>query len=128
MGVFFAAAAVIAAAIHVAVEPTVAPSLAQWAMIVALGTLPMGVALYFWDVGVKRGDLQALSAFSYFEPFIAALLVAALGQGTLGWNVALGGALIVGGAVLASRGLWRATPVLGESGGGLGVPPPARER
>ncbi len=116
MGVFFAAAAVIAAILHLALEPTVMPAPGQWLAIVALGTLPMGLALYFWDYGVKRGDLQALGAFSYFEPFIAALLVWALGQGTLGWNVALGGALIVGGAVLASRGLWQPDNALDARG------------
>jgi drug/metabolite transporter (DMT)-like permease len=118
MGVFFAAAGMIAGILHFALEPTVMPSPGQWAAIVALGTLPMGLALYFWDYGVKRGDLQALSAFSYFEPFIGALLVAALGQGMLGWNVAVGGALIVGGAILASRGLWMSQTVLVTGGPG----------
>ena len=108
IGVFFAAAGLISAALHLALEPTIVPTLEQWVAVAALGTLPMGLALYFWDFGVKRGDLQALSAFSYFEPFIGAVLVALLGQGTLGWNVAGGGALIVGGAVLASRGMWMA--------------------
>jgi hypothetical protein len=78
----------------------------------------MGLAIYLWDFGVKRGDIQALSAFSYFEPFIAALLVAALGQGTLGWNVAIGGVLIVAGAVIASKGIW--------GGGGATLDPVAR--
>jgi drug/metabolite transporter (DMT)-like permease len=106
MGVFFAASAVVTAAAHFALEPTLMPDPGQWAAVLALGTLPMGLALYLWDFGVKRGDIQALSAFSYFEPFIAALLVAALGQGSVGWNVAVGGVLIVGGAVMASRGIW----------------------
>jgi drug/metabolite transporter (DMT)-like permease len=107
MGVFFAATALIAGMAHFVLEPSVAPTGEQWVTVLALGMLPMGLALYLWDFGVKRGDLQALSAFSYFEPFAAALLVAALGQGAVGWNVAFGGILIVGGAVLASRSLWR---------------------
>jgi drug/metabolite transporter (DMT)-like permease len=64
------------------------------------------LALYLWDYGIKRGDLQALGAASYVEPFLGAALVAMLGQGELGWTLFWAGVLIVGGAVLASRGVW----------------------
>ena len=41
-------------------ETWTAPSSAEWAAIAALGAFPMGLALFFWDFGVKRGDIQAL--------------------------------------------------------------------
>jgi hypothetical protein len=66
----------------------------------------MGLAILFWDFGVKKGDIQALGAFSYVEPFVGGLLVALFTSATLGWNLLWSGCLVVGGAVLASRGLW----------------------
>jgi drug/metabolite transporter (DMT)-like permease len=109
MSIFLAVSAIVTALAHFLVEPSLAPTAQQGIAIAALGALPMGLALYLWDFGVKRGDLHALSAFSYFEPFIGALLVAALGQGVLGWNALIGGALITGGAILASRNIWAET-------------------
>jgi drug/metabolite transporter (DMT)-like permease len=106
MGAFYAAAAVVAGAAHFAFERWVTPGPAEWAAIFALGVFPMGLALYAWDHGMKRGDLQALGAFSYVEPFIAAAFVVAAGRGELHWSLASAGALVVGGAALASRSSW----------------------
>ena len=69
MGVFFAASAIVAGAAHFGLENWSPPSMADWAAIAALGAFPMGLALFFWDFGVKRGDIQALGAFSYVEPY-----------------------------------------------------------
>lgn len=106
MGMFFAAAAVIAGIGHLSIETFVMPSLGEWAAIVALGAFPMGLALYFWDHGVKRGDIQALGGISYFEPFLGALFVVALGQGDFHLSLLWAGVLVTGGAALASRSVW----------------------
>jgi hypothetical protein len=64
-----------------------------------------------WDYGVKHGDIQALGAFSYTEPFIGAIL-AALATGTaLSLDLLWPGFLIVGGAAIASSSLWRSQEV-----------------
>ena len=66
----------------------------------------MGLAIYFWDFGIKQGDIQALGAFAYVEPFIGAVLVALFAHGYLNLSLFLPGVLVVGGAVLASASLW----------------------
>ena len=66
----------------------------------------MGLAIYFWDYGIKHGDIQALGAFSYVEPFIGAVLVALFAGEVLGWNLLWSGILVFGGAALASVSLW----------------------
>jgi hypothetical protein len=76
LGMFYAASAAVSFVAHLALEDWVQPNGAEWLAMAALGCLPMGLAIYFWDHGLKRGDIQALGAFSYVEPFIGAVLVA----------------------------------------------------
>jgi drug/metabolite transporter (DMT)-like permease len=106
MGAFYAVAAALAGLGHLAFEDWVVPSPTEWAAVAALGLVPMGFAIYLWDHGAKRGDLQALGALSYAEPFLGTLLVILLGQGEAGWPVLWAGILIVGGAALAARSIW----------------------
>ena len=110
LGVFYAACAVVLTCAHLAVEAWVAPSVVEWAAMAALGILPMGLAIYFWDYGIKHGDIQALGAFSYVEPFIGAVLVSLFAGGVLGWNLLWSGILVIGGASLASVSLWNTGP------------------
>ena len=106
LGVFYAASALVCLGAHALLETWVAPSLAEWAAIAGLGVFPMGLAIYFWDHGIKRGDIQALGAFAYVEPFIGAVLVAFFTQGMLDLSLLFPGVLVVGGAILASATLW----------------------
>lgn len=107
LGVFYAACAAILGCAHVAVESWVAPNATEWMAMAGLGIIPMGLAICFWDYGVKHGDIQALGAFSYVEPFIGAVLVALFTSGTLGSNLFWSGTLVLGGAALASVSLWQ---------------------
>ncbi|HMR61804.1 MAG TPA: DMT family transporter [Amaricoccus sp.] len=106
LGVFYAASAAICLAAHGVLESWVTPTPSEWAAIAGLGILPMGLAIYFWDFGIKRGDIQALGAFAYVEPFIGAMLVALFAQGYLDLSLLLPGTLVIGGAALASASLW----------------------
>ena len=106
MGAFYGASAIIAAIGHLFFEGWVQPQWSEWFAIAALGIFPMGLAIYLWDYGMKRGDIQALGAFSYVEPFIGAILVAAFTSATLEWNMVWSGSLVVTGAILASKSLW----------------------
>jgi drug/metabolite transporter (DMT)-like permease len=115
LGAFYIASALVCFALHYRLEQWVQPTQTEWAAIAALGLLPMGLALYLWDFGVKHGDIQALGAFSYVEPFIGALLVAGFARGVLAPELLWSGALVVGGAALASRSLWRPTSSAQES-------------
>ncbi|EPE94191.1 DMT family transporter [Rhizobium grahamii] len=106
LGWFYAASAAVSFSAHLAFESWVRPNVAEWSAMAALGVLPMGLAIYMWDHGMKRGDIQALGAFSYVEPFIGAVLVAIFTSAVLDASLFWSGLLIVGGAALASCGLW----------------------
>lgn len=121
LGMFYAASALICLTAHGALEVWVTPQPAEWAAIAGLGILPMGLAIYFWDHGIKRGDIQALGAFAYLEPFIGAVLVALFARGMLDLSLLLPGLLVIVGAALASASLWMpdgpAAPPVGSRSG-----------
>ena len=121
MGAFYGASAVLAAIGHLCFEGWVQPQWSEWVAIAALGFIPMGLAIYLWDYGMKRGDIQALGAFSYTEPFIGVLLVAAFTSATLEWNLLWSGSLVISGAILASRSLWSTGRTLPTERESLGV-------
>ena len=112
MGVFYAASAAAALACHAGLERWVAPTPHQWAAIAGLGLLPMGLALFCWDFGLKQGDVQALGVASYLEPLIGAALVVAIGQGDLRWSMLVSGLVIIGGAVLGAASAFEAAEPL----------------
>lgn len=107
LGLFYAASAVLTFAAHLSLENWVQPSYMEWMAIAALGIFPMGLAIYCWDYGLKKGDMQALGAFSYVEPFIGAVIVAVFTGVALNSTLLWSGVLVVAGAVIASAGLWK---------------------
>ena len=102
MGIFYGAAAVVSLVCHGSFEQWVAPSPEQWTAIAALGLLPMGLALFCWDFGIKNGDVRTLGVISYVEPLIGAGLVIALGQGEFRLSMLIAGFVIIGGAIVGS--------------------------
>jgi drug/metabolite transporter (DMT)-like permease len=106
VGGFCLATSLLALACHLAFETTVWPADATgWAALVGLGLGPVGAAFFVWDHGVKHGDIQALGVLSYAAPLLSTLLLIALGLAEGRWSVWAACALIVGGALLASRDL-----------------------
>ena len=75
----------------------------QWVAIFGLGLLPMGLAFYAWDFGMKRGDRIILGASSYAAPLISTLVLLLAGMAPFHWSIALACVLITGGALLASK-------------------------
>ncbi|MBB3398110.1 MULTISPECIES: DMT family transporter [unclassified Rhizobium] len=106
LGMFYAASAIVSYVAHLSFEEWVRPTTAEWLAMAALGCLPMGLAIYFWDHGLKKGDIQALGAFSYVEPFVGALFVASFTTAAFDLSLLWAGVLIIGGAVIASTSLW----------------------
>lgn len=103
---FCLATAVLAALVHVAIEPTVWPStLMQWLAIVGLGLGPVGLAFYVWDIGVKHGDIQVLGAASYSAPLLSTALLILTGYATYSHLLLLACLLITAGALLAASDL-----------------------
>ncbi len=89
---------------HLAFETTVAPaSPTQWAAIVGLGLGPVGLAFYVWDYGVKNGDLRLLGVAAYAAPVLSTIILVAAGFAPATASLGLACALIVGGAVVATR-------------------------
>ncbi|MEC9461848.1 MAG: EamA family transporter, partial [Pseudomonadota bacterium] len=85
---------------HLALETTIWPDTAsQWAAVVGLGLLPVGLAFYVWDYGVKNGDIQILGASSYAAPLLSTLILIIFGFGELSVRIGLSCLLITGGAV-----------------------------
>ncbi|MGP1397801.1 MAG: aromatic amino acid exporter YddG [Inquilinaceae bacterium] len=111
VGGFCGATAVLALLCHLALETTAWPDVVGWAAIAGLGLGPVGLAFFVWDHGVKHGDIRALGAMAYAAPLLSTLLLILFGRGLFGWTVVAACGLIVGGAVLASRDLFRKPPV-----------------
>jgi drug/metabolite transporter (DMT)-like permease len=101
---FCLATAILAAICHTAFETTVVPAGAgQWLAILGLGLGPVGLAFYVWDYGVKHGDIRLLGVAAYAAPVLSTLILVAAGVTLATPALALACALIVGGAVVASR-------------------------
>lgn len=101
---FCLATALLAAICHAAFETTALPANAsQTAAIVGLGVGPVGLAFYVWDYGVKNGDLRLLGVAAYAAPVLSTLILVIAGFTPATPSLGLACALIVGGAVVASR-------------------------
>ncbi|QLH69739.1 DMT family transporter [Rhodopseudomonas palustris] len=96
--------ALLAAAVHVLIEPTVWPDDAlQWTLIVALGIGPVGAAFYAWDIGMKRGDIRVLGAASYATPLLSTAFLIVAGYARPSTALAVAALLIAGGGLLAAK-------------------------
>lgn len=103
IGGFCGVTAVLAMLAHQAFETTIWPEGGQWLAVLGLGLGPVGAAFFAWDYGVKRGNIQALGAMSYAAPLLSTVLLIVFGLGEASPAIAIACALIVGGAVLASK-------------------------
>jgi drug/metabolite transporter (DMT)-like permease len=100
---FCAGTSVLAAICHLIFEAPFAGDATQWLALLAMGLGPVGLAFYLWDVGMKKGDIKALGAASYLTPILSTGLLVLAGRGEATLALLLACALVVGGAVLASK-------------------------
>jgi drug/metabolite transporter (DMT)-like permease len=101
---FCLATGVVALIAHGMLETTVwTLSPQQWFAVLGLGLLPLGIAFYAWDFGMKHGDPMVLGASSYAAPLLSTLVLLATGFAVFHWSIAVACALIMGGAVLAAK-------------------------
>jgi drug/metabolite transporter (DMT)-like permease len=104
VAVFCLVTAILSLAAHLALETTAWPRDAgAWAAMIALGAGPVGIAFYFWDVGVKRGDIQLLGTASYAAPLLSTFALIASGYARPSASLVLAALLIAGGALIAAR-------------------------
>lgn len=106
MGWFCFVTAILALIYHFFFETTVWPATSlQWIDIIGLGLGPVGAAFFFWDYGVKYGNIQLVGTLAYLTPLISTLLLIIFGYAEASFAVIASGLLIVSGSVVAS-GLW----------------------
>lgn len=99
---FCLVAAVLALAAHLLVEPRLLPTPGQWLAVLLLGLGPMGAAFFLWDIGMKRGDPRLLGTLGYATPVASTLLLVALGEGMLTWQILAATVLVAGGGIIAA--------------------------
>lgn len=104
VGLFCLLSGALALACHALLEAPYTPSGKQWLLIAVLAVGPMGAAFFLWDAALKRGDARAIGALSFLTPLASTLLLVLTGQGAFSAVTAIAAALIVGGAVLGTRG------------------------
>lgn len=71
VGMYFGFSAVLSGMMHYYLEPTIVPSFFQLAIIVIMGLTTQGIAYYFWDIGVKKGNYNSLYLVSFCNPLIS---------------------------------------------------------
>jgi drug/metabolite transporter (DMT)-like permease len=90
---------------HLGLETTVWPdSASQWLAVAGLGLLPVGLAFYTWDHGVKKGNIQILGVASYSAPVLSTLILVAAGFAEPSWRILVACLLVTGGALIAVSG------------------------
>jgi len=108
VGGFCCATAILATLCHLMFETTIWPADGlEWLGVIGLGLGPVGVAFFTWDYGTKHGDIQVLGASAYAAPLLSTIVLIAFGKGEATLSAMLGCILIVGGAVLASKELFK---------------------
>lgn len=72
-----------------------------WVMFSGIG--PVGLAYYWWEIGMKEGHAHLMAALAYFIPVVSALLVGLLFRESLSWWLLPGALMITAGAWIAGR-------------------------
>ncbi|MEM8876623.1 MAG: EamA family transporter [Pseudomonadota bacterium] len=105
---FCLATAALSLVCHIALEETVWPtSTSQWLAVLGLGLMPVGLAFYTWDYGVKRGDIQLLGVGSYAAPLLSTIILIIAGFADFTPVIVVSALLITGGAILAAKDMLR---------------------
>lgn len=103
VAIYCLASAVLAFFCHLAFETTVWPQTGgQWLAVAGLGLMPVGLAFYAWDHGMKHGNIQLLGGISYFAPLASTLILTVAGFAEPGWQLFAACVLITLGAIVCS--------------------------
>ena len=93
--------ALVCAALHLLLEPTILPSTTNLVAIAIAGFVALGLGNFLWDQGFRHGDGHLLAVMSYATPLCSALLLAAFSNALLTWNLLFGGLVIVSAGLLS---------------------------
>ena len=89
---------------HWALEAPVAVSERDWLLLALMGLGPLGGAFYLWDKALKMGDARQIGILSYLTPLGSTALLVAVSGSALTWSIGLAAVMIIGAAVLGTRG------------------------
>ncbi len=103
IGLFGLVSGVLSLACHALLEPSVALSARDLALIAVMGLGPLGAAFFLWDAALKRGDARHLGLLSFLTPLLSTLMLLAVRGERPSSAVALAAAMIIGAAVLGTR-------------------------
>lgn len=89
---------------HWALEPAVSLSAQDWGLLALLGLGPLGASFFLWDQALKLGDARHIGILSYLTPLASTTLLMVVSGRPLTLTIAVAAALIMGAAVLGTRG------------------------
>lgn len=83
---------------HALIEPRV---VLQWEdawKLFVMGIGPFGIAFYFWDIALRKGDPKVMGALAYLTPVLSTTGLIVFGNQSLSFSTAVAMALIISGA------------------------------
>ena len=89
---------------HALLEPAATLSGQDGMLIALLGLGPLGGAFFLWDAALKRGDARQIGVLSFLTPLLSTLTLLVVRGETPSVSVAIAAAMIIGAAVIATRG------------------------
>jgi drug/metabolite transporter (DMT)-like permease len=102
IGTFALISGLLALLSHAWLEPAVALSAKDWALIVLLGLGPLGGSFFLWDAALKRGDARQIGVLSFLTPLLSTVVLLLVQGERPTLSVALAAVMIVTAAVIAT--------------------------
>ena len=104
IGLFGLVSGLLSLLCHGLLEPATTLSGTDWALLAIMGLGPLGAAFFLWDKALKLGDARQIGILSYLTPLCSTALLMLVSGRVLSWSIALAAAMIIGAAVLGTRG------------------------
>ncbi len=104
IGLFALVSGLLSLLCHALLEPAVRLSERDLGLIALMGLGPLGAAFFLWDAALKRGDARHIGILSFLTPLLSTLLLVTVRGESPAPSVWLAGALIIGAAVVGTRG------------------------
>ncbi len=104
IGLFGLVSGVLSLLCHWQLEPAAVLSGRDWALLAVMGLGPLGAAFFLWDKALKLGDARQIGILSYLTPLCSTALLMVVSGRALSWSIAVAAAMIIGAAVMGTRG------------------------
>lgn len=104
VGLFCLCSGVLSLACHAVLEAPYRITSGDLLPLAALALGPMGAAFFLWDAALARGDARVIGTLAYLTPLISTILLGLADPARFGWPIAVALAMVIGGAVIGTRG------------------------